>query len=239
MTKFEALFGIKESKIKKTCVLMPLVRNDILKWLSAGKLSKGKLYSTADADSFTLIRTGIGPALLGDSVLYLKETRCKNIILFGSCGLVGEKKGLGIGDIVAPERCYSMESFTEMLLGKKRNERPFHGDRLLLKNFTNINRKYNIKKVTCATLGSLKLEEGYVNKFKEKKIQIVDMECSAFFCASEYIKRKAMALFYITDIINKKPFYRGLDARDKSTLFNSIKSATDILCNFIEENLND
>lgn len=235
MEKFEVLFGIKESQVKNTCILLPLLTKDLLKGLDIGEFSRGRLYSSGDAESFTAIRTGIGPGSLGDAVLYLGNTRCRNIILFGSCGLVKEESDVAIGSLVVPDKCYSLESFTDMLLQKKSDRQAFYGDKALMKNLLKVNK--GIKKLTCATLGSLKLEEGYIDRFKEKNIQIVDMELSALFSAARHIKRKATALFYVTDIINKKPFYKDLDSKDKSNLASSIKSASDILCNFIKKNL--
>ena len=57
------------------------------------------LYSAGSNNHFSLIHTGIGPALLGDAVLYLKEAPCKNLILFGSCGAVEEGGNFKIGDL--------------------------------------------------------------------------------------------------------------------------------------------
>ena len=104
-----------------------------------------------------------------------------------------------------------------------------------MESFLKINK--NVKKLTCATLGSLKLEESYIDKFKEKNIRIVEMESTTLFSASAHINRKALAFFYVTDIINKKPFYEDLADADKLKLSSSIKSATNILCKFIEKNL--
>lgn len=235
MGKFKALFGIEESQVKNTCIILPLLRKGVLKDLGVKEFSKGKLYSSGNSDFFTVIHTGIGPGLSGDAVLYLEKTLCQNIILFGSCGLVKEEKDVGIGSLVVPYKCYSLESFTEMLLQNKNNWRAFYGDKTLVENFLKVNK--NIKKLACATLGSLKLEEGYIDKFKEKNIQIVEMEAAALFSASAYINRKALALFYVTDIINKKPFYEELADADKLKLSSSIKSAANILCKFIEKNL--
>ena len=232
MTTFKTLFGIKESQVKKTCVLMPLIRKDILSWLGLKDLSQGKLYRSANAENFTLIHTGMGPALSGDAALYIDKTPCEDIILFGSCGLVKETSDLDIGSLVTPEECYSMESFTDMLSESKIKHKIFYSDRTLLEKFP------KSKRVTCATLGSLKLEEGYIDIFKEKNIQVVDMECSAVFSAAKYVKRNAVAFFYITDIVNKKPFYGRLSAEDKLKLEKSIRSACHSLCEFTKKNLN-
>ncbi|MFC1620675.1 hypothetical protein ACFL2G_00070 [Candidatus Omnitrophota bacterium] len=233
MTTFQKLFGIKDSEIKNTCILLPLVQKNVLKWLDVKNLSKGKLYSSGNSKDFTAIHTGMGPALSGDAVLYLEKTPCKNIIVFGSCGLIKEEKDLTIGSLVAPDKCYCMESFTDMLLHEKKEYGLFCPDKTLLEKLP------EAKKVTCATLGSLKLEEKYRDSFEQKGIQVVDMEVSAIFSAASHIKKKAAALFYITDIINKKPFYENLGTADRSALVSSIKYASNILCDLIKKNLRD
>jgi len=231
MMRFQRLFGIKESLVKNTCILMPLLGKNTLKGLGVERFSRGRLYGSGNSPFFTVIHTGIGAALLGDAVLYLEETPCQNIILFGSCGLVQETDNLKIGSIVTAEKSYSLESFSDMLLKDKKDWEVFSGDKTLLENLP------KIKKVTCLSVGSLKLEEDYVGVFRERCIQVVDMECAALFSASRHIKRKAMALFYATDIVDKKPFYRDLTPDDKSALSSSTKAATNILCEFIKKNL--
>ncbi|MBU4458080.1 MAG: hypothetical protein KJ902_04985 [Candidatus Omnitrophica bacterium] len=234
MTKFKTLFGIKETDVKNTCLLLPLIKKDMLHGLCIERLSRGRLYASGNNSSFTIIHTGVGAGLLGDAALYLENTKCQNIIVFGSCGLVDEIDNLNIGSLVSPSLSYSLESFTEMLSGysKWESHKP---DKKLLEYL--INNK--VKKVTCASLGSLKLEEGYIDIFKEKNIDVADMECAALFSAVRCIKKKAAALFYVTDIINKKPFYRNLTTEDQRILSLSIKSAINILCKLTEENLKD
>jgi len=234
MTTFQTLFGIKESQVKNTCLLLPLLGKDILNWLGVTEFSRGRLYGSGNTQFFTVIHTGLGPALLGDAVLYLGRTQCQNIILLGSCGLVTQERDLTIGSLVAPFMSYSLESFSDMLLKDKKDWKIFHSDKSLLENFLKVNKRYAIKKLCCATTGSLKLEEDYIDLFKEKQIQIVDMECAALFSASKYIGKHAMSLFYVTDIINKKPFYMNLNPEEKLALSSSIKSAAHILCEFIK-----
>ncbi|MDP2912070.1 MAG: hypothetical protein Q8N76_07050 [Candidatus Omnitrophota bacterium] len=231
MTKFEALFGIKESEIKNTCVLMPLIPKNSLEALGIKKLSRGKIYSSGNSRHFTLINTGIGAGFTGDSALYLSDTNCKNLILFGSCGLVRADKNLDIGSLVAPFKCYAMESFTDMLL-KNNASGAFYPDLSLLDKF--LAGKNEIQKITCATLGSLKLEEENLDLLKEKDIQAVDMECSSFFSAAKHRHLNAMAFFYVSDIINKKPFYSALSREDETRLSFSIQSGIKSICSFIK-----
>ena len=231
MTKFEALFGVKESEIKNTCVVMPLIPKNSLEAFGVKKLSRGKIYSSGNSRHFTLIATGIGAGFTGDSALYLGDTGCKNLILFGSCGLVRADKNLDIGSLVAPVKCYAMESFTDMLL-KNNCLGVFYPDPGLVDKF--LAGKNEFQKVTCATLGSLKLEEENLGLLKEKDIQAVDMECSSFFSAAKHKHLNAMALFYVSDIINKKPFYSSLSREDETRLSFSIQSGIKSICSFIK-----
>lgn len=231
MTKFETIFGIKESEIKDTCILMPLVPKGALNNFGVKDLFRGKIYTSGNAENFTLINTGIGASFTGDAVLYLSNTNCKNLILFGSCGLVKSHGGPGLGSLVTPVECYAMESFTNLLF-KNYDFKPFFPDKLLIESFLNNNK--HILRVNCATLGSLKLEEENANFFLEKDIRVVDMECSAFFSAAAHKHLKAMALLYISDIINEKPFYTESLPEDKVKLCCSVKSGIKSLCNFIK-----
>lgn len=231
MTKFEAIFGIKESEIKNTCILMPLVPKGAFNAFGIKNLSKGKIYSSGNAWNFTLINIGMGASFTGDAALYLSDTNCKNLILFGSCGLVKPSDGLDIGSIVTPVECYAMESFSDLIL-KNHNFKAFYPDEALVGSFLKTNK--SVREVSCATLGSLKLEEDYMSLFSEKNIQVVDMECSGFFSAASQKNLKAMALFYISDIINEKPFYKPLIDEDRARLLSSIKEGIYSICSFIK-----
>ncbi len=237
MTTFERLFGINESKVKKTCVILPLLSKNLLKFLNIENLYRGKLYASGENNSFTIIQTGIGAPLLGDSMLYLKDTACKNVVLFGSCGLVSKKQALDIGGIVAPSKCLAFESFTSMLLKDKMPSSIFSPDKDLFKDFIATYKNSSIKEVTCATLGSLKLETDYIGLFEKENIDVLDMECSAFFSSAKSIGLKAIALFYVTDILIEKPFYTPLSAKDSLSLNSSIEHGVDLICRFIENKL--
>ncbi len=236
MPLFERLFGIKRQQIKRTCIISPLLPKGILDKLGIKSLSKGKIYNSAGNDYFSLIHTGVGPSFVGDAVLHLKYTDCQNVILFGSCGLVSRKKRLNIGSLVAPYKCYSNESFSEWLRGKWKSK-TYLPDKQLFKEFMEANRAGGLEKTVCSTVPSLKLEEERVKLFIEKRVDVVDMECSAFFSASKYSGLRAIAFFYISDIIKGVPFYAELEPDLKSRLSLSIKKAVDLLCEFIKGNL--
>ena len=223
MNIFKTLFGIESFRIKKTCLFLPFLQKNMLKELKIGKLIRGRLYAYGENELFSVIHTGLGAPLLGDAVLYLKETGCKNIILFGSCGIVKEKKDIGIDSLLTPDRCCALESFSDMLLrGSKKDINVFYPDKKLFN--TLLNKTSDIKKVSAATVGSLKLEEDYIETLDKKGIDILDMECSALFSAADKVKIKAAALFYATDIIKKTPFYRDISLKDKKKFDASIRS---------------
>jgi len=238
MGKFKALFGIKESEIKRNCIITPLITKDIIKYFGLRNLSKGRLYNSSSSADFTLIHTGMVAGLVGDAVLYLKDTPCRNAILFGSCGLVKEKRALTFGSLVSPYGAYSNESFSNMLLEKKVGPGFFPANKTLYENFLKTGSNACIKKVLCSTVASLKLEEDMLKAFCKKEIDILDMECSAFFSASLSIGIKAIALFYVSDIIGKMPFYADSQSALKSKLIFSVKKSVDFICQFIEKNQN-
>jgi len=226
------MFGIKESEIKNTCVLAPILPKSAVELFGVKDLARGKIYSSGNTKNFTLINTGMGASFTGDAVLYLADTGCKNIILFGSCGLIKSSRGLDIGSLVTPAKCYEMESFTNLLL-KNHDFKKFYPDKTLMESFLNDNK--DTGKVTCATLGSLKLEEDNMDLFAEKNIQVVEMECSGLFSAADNKKIKAMALFYVSDILNEKPFYCQFKPDDKLKVLSSIKSGIKSICRFVSQ----
>lgn len=233
MNEFEILFGLKESQIKKTCILLPLFNKDMLKGFGTKAPSKGSLYACANNAPFTLIRTGVGAPFTGDAVLHLKQTPCENIILFGSCGLAREQKNLNIGSLLIASKAYNFESFSQLLFPQKsNNEEIFHADITLCDELLKLGEFKNIPKVNCATFGSLKLEKDYLNLLGQKDIAVVDMECSAFYAAANHINRRALAFFYVCDIIGKKDFYAPLTPKDSSSVSATIKKAAVILQKF-------
>lgn len=238
MNIFKELFGIEGSQIKRTCIVMPLGQKELIRKFKINNFKRGKLYGAGSSPELSLIYTGMGPAFVGDALLYLKETSCRNVILFGSCGLVSSRKGLSIGSLVSPSLAYASESFSKMLLERKIGEEVFYPNKDLLGSFLKVSAKLPIREVTCATIPSLKLEEELLASFIEKDIDVVDMECSSFFAASRYCGFKSMALFCVSDIIKEKPFYEDFDLNTKLKLSSAIKNAAGLLCEFIQKNRN-
>jgi purine-nucleoside phosphorylase len=226
MTKFEKIFGMDPFEVKKNCVLVPLVNKDVLSAFGITDLKRGKVYGCAQGAGFTFIHTGMNAGILGDAVLYLKDTACKNLFLFGSCGSTGI---LDLGDVVVLREVYAHESFSAMLSGKD-EKRTFYPTSSLCEKLA---RRGELKTVVCATLASLKLEEERVDLLASA--DVVDMECSAFFAGVVSAGLNGAALFYVSDVIKKKPFYEPMNDRDHQALEEAIKKGARILLKFLQE----
>ncbi|HQU31923.1 MAG: hypothetical protein HRU72_08600 [Planctomycetia bacterium] len=167
---------------------------------------------------------------VGDTVLYLQETDCQEMIYFGACGLVQETERLTIGSLVSPRECMAFEGFTDVLLRHTDKISTHDPDQVLFQSFLKATSGYQIHPVTGMSIGSLKCEESYQEFFSKKGVDVVDMECSAFFSAAHSIKRKAVALLYATDIIGKVSFFEPLKPKDKLRIDHAIQTA----CNAIQ-----
>ncbi|MBU0469329.1 MAG: hypothetical protein KKD07_01920 [Candidatus Omnitrophica bacterium] len=224
MSNFETLFGLKENQLKSTCVLTPFFTKGMLDSFKTNELFKGNPYSCANSDNLTLIKTHVGAPFVGDAVLNLKNTYCSNIILFGSCGLVAETEILKIGSIVSPTRALELESFSQLLNCKIDNCSFSQADTELLEKLINIS-SANIETIQCASIGSISLENEYKEFFLENNISALDMECSAFFNAAKHINRKAIALFYATDILGTNDPFDKPSEEHKTAIDTSIDLA--------------
>ncbi|MFA5087504.1 MAG: hypothetical protein WC552_00555 [Candidatus Omnitrophota bacterium] len=217
MNEFEAVFGVKESRIKKICVLTPYLTKGLIRNFDATPSHKGRLCSIASAPHFSLICTGIGSRAIGDAVLYLEKTPCQYILFLGSCGAFRKTAALDIGSLVIPRESFSFESFSQVLLKDFSSYTMSYPDEELLR--LSQTKKYfrDFRTVTGATFGSLKLEAENIHFLTGIGVDIIDLECSALYHAAHFIQKKAAAFLYVTDIIGQKPFYSPL-AKSESQL---------------------
>ncbi len=232
MVSFKTLFGIEPSAVQKTCVVVPYLMQGAVRAFGIEKLNKGMIYATANTETFTFIKAGIGAALAGDAILYLEQTNCRDIIFFGSCGLAQETALLSIGSLVCPSECLSFEGFTDVLLRQTGNVRIQRPDQAFLKAFLNGAPVKNIQSVRGISVGSLKCEEFYVKFFRDEGVEVVDMECSAVFSAAQHIRRKSVALLYATDVLGSKPFFRPVESGDKRKIDDAIQVACKAIVHF-------
>lgn len=230
-SKFEILFGLKESEISENCLLMPIIPKFLFKKKSLHNIAVGKLYSTIKRSQYTLIHTRVGAGFVGDAVLYLKNTSCKRIILLGSCGVLKDKQGLSLGSFIIPEKSYSFESFSGFLLHNDLHPESYTPDETYKNAFIeSIQTKINTG--ICATIASLKLEEDRYSSLLDLNIDVLDMECSALFSASKATGLKAFSMFWISDIITTSPYYRALDPSATGKINNAIVSSFSLVEDF-------
>ncbi|MFC1577107.1 hypothetical protein ACFL42_00640 [Candidatus Omnitrophota bacterium] len=233
---FSALFGVKPSKIRETCVITPFFSKSVLSGFDIKAFRKGLIYGVGDNGSFNLITTGIGAPFVGDAVLYLEDTPCKNVVFFGSCGAVREKRHLKIGSLTAVKKVLSGDSFIDILL-KRKPKGPFYPDKGLLGGFLSSGENSSIKEAVCLTVGSLKLEKEYVSSLKEGSIDVLDMETAAFYAAAKHIRKKAVAALYVSDILNRAPYYEIIRPKNKPFFRSITENASNAVCGIVKKTL--
>ncbi len=223
--------GINLKEIKKTCIICPVADHSLFEKLGKPKRNNLFFAKIMNYSNVTVISTK-NNFLVGDIVLCLKNSACENVILFGSCGGVGDVK---IADKLIVKKAFNFESFSEML-EMKRNPDSYYPSTILLDNFLS-KTKQNIIQVKCVTSNSIVLQRTYKDWFDKNKINAIDMECSSVFSAASAINKKAIALFYVTDHISEaSPFETELDEKQRAQLLNTRQELADSICDFISNN---
>jgi len=229
MNTFSKLFGISKNEIKKDVIITPFLNLDYFKSDKDNKRSKGFLFEVINEDYFSVIKTGVGAPFVGDAVLYLEGSACERLYFLGSCGAVTD---LEIGDLVVINKALNLESFT-YILNKSLNADFVNIDNNLLNNLYSYYR--SIKKAAIASVGSLCLQSSIKDYLVKSNIDVVDMESSAFFSASNKLGLDSLAILYITDIIQDKLFCRDLAKKESDIIKDSRRKAVSLICQFIQK----
>lgn len=207
MPAFEQLFGIPEEQIQPTCVLTPFLPPGMTEALNIDSLHRGSPFAAGQAPHFTLIHTQIGAPFVGDVVLHLSDSPCRNLILLGACGAV-EDDDLSIGSVVLAESALNLESFSALLTKEPHPDQTSHASLDIIAALEPL--KNQLPKVSCASLGSFYLEETYAEFLKESKIDVLEMQASAFYQSARHILRRAVGIFYVTDILHQRQAFDPL-----------------------------
>ena len=222
MDAFQKLFGIPKSQIKRDCILSPLNEAELFSDAKAGPRSRGDYFRVADSPHATVIATRYS-LLVGDCVLLLADSPCRNIYLFNCCGGIGLK----VGTKFLVRKAFNFESFGQMLKGHKRPTCSY-ADRELMQELREASQR-RLREATTATVGSLVLEEEYLPRFKALGVDCLDMECSAVFSAARKAGKRAAALLYASNSIPDKPWHECLDKSDIQRLSQARKDAARLL----------
>ncbi|MDD5668672.1 MAG: hypothetical protein PHE58_01390 [Candidatus Omnitrophica bacterium] len=227
MIPFERLYGVAPDTIKKHCIISPMNESQVFS--SCGILSehKGVLFRVTQIKNASIIIPKMN-MLAGDCVLGLRNTACRNIYLFGSCGAVESDL---FGEILLIKKSRNLESFTCMLKDKKRAGVCFP-DKKLLKDFS-VFAGSGFTAVDCATVNSVLLEEEYLPYFRSNGIRCVDMESSMVFSAAASAGKRSVAVVYVSDSIRVKPFYAPLSGEDIRKVYSAKKLAAELICGYI------
>lgn len=233
MDAFEQIFGLPARELHPNCVFLPVASRVMLRAFNAGEPARGKLYRTWNGEDFTLIRTGVGAPFAGDAVLHLVNSPCRNLFLFGSCGLIQPAAGVSIGSLVSPSTAYALESFTGLIENDLTPRGPYRPDAGLHSRLMNTDLTGSVHDATCLSLGSLKLQEEKFFHFTKTGATIVDMESAAFFAAARHAGLPALALMYVSDVVGTAPFFQSPTVTEKEAIQQSIRQGIELLCTFI------
>ncbi|MEA1927699.1 MAG: hypothetical protein U9N73_05795 [Candidatus Auribacterota bacterium] len=230
MELFNTLFGIEAEAVQRSCIIMPFVTKEVLREFGVEELSRGKLYGAGNGEFCTIFHTRMGPSFTGDAVLYLSETACRQLFFLGTCGLLPGTMELKIGSLVSPFLSYAQESFTSLLSGATSIGEGMSSDWLLHGGLISLGEEEDIANVTGISVGSLKLQEEMMVGWREKGIQVVDMESAAFLAAARRIKRPAAVLMAVSDIVGEG-LWNG--ERSREITERSLERGARILCGII------
>ncbi len=220
MANFIDLFGIDSSEVKETCVLSPFLYKGLTHDFGLNNLSKGARYAAASTDDLTLIHTQIGALQVGDCVLHLKETNCKNVILFGACGAVNNH--YKVGTIVTPKKAYNYESFSSLINDEYITPDYYEADSGLLSQCYG-------EHASCASLGSVNLEKDYILRLKQNDIGVIDMETCSLYAACQKSFLHGLAILYVTDHIEKSDVFDKKSAEDYCHISEAQKKCIELI----------
>lgn len=224
MSPIETLFGIDASAFKPLCIVTPYLTHHLRKALGINEIIKGKIYHCAQLPHATLIKSGVGASLTGDCILWLEDTPCEKIIFFGSAGAVSTKHR--VGSLVTVSDCFAADGFSSLMADDIELMAIVETDKKLTHSLF---KEYALPEVKALSFASLKLEEDYLDIFKEHNIDVIDMECAAALNAAERIDVKSSALLYITDMIGLYPFWQSLRNAERPEITQALDKAAAIL----------
>lgn len=223
---FKDFFGIPSCDIKNSCIIC---QNYDLSLFAEESLN-GFFIKTANFGDATIIALK-NNFLAGDAVLYLKESKCKNIFLFGSCGGCGDVES---GDLLMIEKAYNFESFSKMASFDQKPDH-FASSNELLAEFYKENLYEDLIKTNSACVSSLLLESKYINWFKENEVCAIDMESSIVFSAAKEIGAEAACFMYVADHIETNPLGQKLKEETKEKISLARKRLAKMILDFVNE----
>lgn len=221
--KFKDFFGMTAQETKNNCIICQIYDLPLF----AKESNNGFFVKTASAGNTTVIGLK-NNFLAGDAVLYLKESNCKNIFLFGSCGGCGDVES---GDLLIIDKAFNLESFSKMVSSGEKTEF-INSSETLTSDFYGKNIYADLIKTNAACVSSLLLESRYIEWFKSNDICAVDMESSIVFSAAKEIGAEASCFMYVADHIEKDSLGQELEAKTKARISCARKKLAGMILDF-------
>lgn len=240
MNTIERLFGVNADEIKEDVIITPFLNLEYFARGTKPKKTKGFLFEVLTQKQFSVVKTGVGASFVGDAVMYLGETPCKRIYFIGSCASLSPHE---VGDTIVAEKALACESFTEVLhthtddcsfVVPKHNLADEFFEFCRSKSGED-NQEQQIKTASLASLGSLSLQHTVLGSLQQRGVGGVDMEASAFFSAANSLFLSCLGLFYVTDTIDQKLFFRNLSVEERKTIKTARQRTIELLCDFIKQ----
>lgn len=243
--------GIERDLIQESVIIAPWWEPPIFDnfgnkcdFLSKANLSSVKIWNIKIGNKYaTYIKTGIGAPVVTDVVLALGLTNCKKIIFIGSVGSLVST--INIGDIVIPEYSISGEGSSRYLNGKPLNESDtfgtkYYSDKNLFVKLLSITKslyddneiKYHSGYVFSSD--SIFSQFAFIDEIINLGCNVVEMETSSAFRASQLVKIPLVAILSVSDnIIIKKSLVSGRTNEDMDYRRKTRKEVFPILLNGI------
>ncbi len=214
---FKTLYGISPDAIQETVVIMPFDVPRAAVHLGVERLINGRLFACGQCKGFTLIRSGMGAGFVGDCVLWLERTPCRQILFLGTCGLIEQTQQFDIGSVLTPKTVHIMESFSDIVRGHIKTPEVIAIDDHLIDPV--------IPRTNCISFASLHEETKCLALFKKLNAHVIEMECAGFFLSSQRIHRASGILLVVSDIVADENMCFNLSPENKKKLSQGIHQA--------------
>ncbi len=226
---FKKLFGCTPAEIGHTVIMLPSNDRALFREIAPENFPRGFLFDVCGGPGISLV-TLKNRSLAGDCVMHLKNTACRRVILFGSCGGLS----LDISEKALVSEALNLESFTSFLHGTSIEKAEACLPEGVL---TGDLKKYGgekLRSVRCATVSSLYLEEAEKEKLKKNGIDCIDMEASMVLSAASFCGIQSAVLFYCTDSPGRINYYDDFPAGIREKIKGSRRSLALILIKFLK-----
>lgn len=219
--KFKKLFGIAPECMGQALIISPFFNTKLLQAkLKNSEFFKGLVYKGVQGNyqgtQITFINTGIGQSLTVDCLLAQDSEKIKKIIFLGAVGAV---RDLNFADMVLIDKAFYDANYYQKFgfnFNQKQIKNFSPGEKLIDLCFKVAQtQKYKLKKASLISVHTLwDQNDEMIQRIYDDNIQCLDLECALFYATAALKKIEAVALCYVSDLINAKPYWSDFSPRD-------------------------